>query len=172
MQGAKGIGLKVASFSLSVGVSSFSLLAMLDQTASLGSGPESSPVGSKRLLACSAMVSRSLTRAAQLGLAWKKLAKRRVFADLAAAGFKELGEIFFELCGGHVVEVGCGEVFHRAASVKAFAGWRDCGSRRSSRSLRRALWSWDLLLPVEHSSMVAISLCSKPSTSWRTKTMR
>ncbi len=44
---------------------------------------------------------------------------------------------------------------HTATSLKPLgcAGWEDGpGSRRSSRSLRRALWSWDLLLPVEHSS--------------------
>src|ERR1700679_1441257 len=50
---------------------------MLDQTASLGSRPPvPSSGGAKRLLACSAMISRSLTRAAQSGLALKKLAKR------------------------------------------------------------------------------------------------
>lgn len=37
--------------------------------------------------------------------------------------------------------------------------------RSASRNLSRALWSWDLLFPTEQSSMAAISLCSKPSTS-------
>src|ERR1700735_4210148 len=65
--------LLVFFFSLLAGVSSFSLLAMLDQTVSLGSAPA---LGSKRLLACSAMISRSLTRAVQSGWDLKKLAKR------------------------------------------------------------------------------------------------
>src|SRR6266404_615568 len=38
-----------------------------------------------------------------------------------------------------------------------------------SRSFMRALCNCDLLLPMEHPSMVAISLCSYPSTSCSTK---
>ena len=120
----------------------------------------------------SAMVSRSLTRAAQSGLAARNFCRRGILADLAGAVGEELGKILLELFGLHVVEVDVGGHAHFATSVDA-SGWGDwLGWRSSSRSLRRALWSWDLLLPVEHSSMVAISLCSKPSTSWRTKTMR
>ena len=78
------------------------------------------------------------------------------------AGGEELRELVLELRTG---DGGDGSLAHRTASLRA-AGWVDCsGSRSSSRSLSLALCSWDLLLPVEHSSMVAISLCSKPSTS-------
>src|SRR5580692_9716547 len=96
----------------------------------------------------------------------------RVCTDVAVAIGEEVGEILFKVCRGHGVEVGETGIGHTATSLR-LEGWADCsGWCRNSRSLRRALWSCDLLLPVEHSSMVAISLCSKPSTSWRTKTMR
>ena len=41
-----------------------------------------------------------------------------------------------------------------------------------SRSFMRALCNCDLLLPMEHPTMVAISLCSYPSTSCSTKILR
>ena len=43
---------------------------------------------------------------------------------------------------------------------------------KKSRSFNRALWSCDLLLPIEQPTIWAISLCSNPSTSCNTKTVR
>src|SRR5216683_1989039 len=99
------------------------------------------------------------------------LSKIGILGDTVSAGREEVGELLLKLGAGQG-GAGLGVVGHFAVSLRA-AGWLDSsGWRSNSRSLSRALCSWDLLLPVEHSSMVAISLCSKPSTSWRTKTMR
>src|SRR5438876_3804649 len=43
---------------------------------------------------------------------------------------------------------------------------------RSSRNFIRALCNCDLLLPIEQPTIPAISLCSYPSTSCSTKTIR
>ncbi len=109
---------------------------MLDQTASLGSGPVPSLLGSKRLLACSAMVSRSRTRACAVGMGGEEVGEAGVLADGAAAGFEELGKIFLKLCGGHLVEIGCSEVFHQAITFWPAGSFRQrlwCGVERLKR---------------------------------------
>ena len=73
---------------------------MLLQTLSLGSS-----TGSKRLRAVSAMVSRSLTRAAQSGLRGEEFLQAGVLADFAVAGGEEFGQVFLELLRLEGVEV-------------------------------------------------------------------
>src|ERR1035437_782461 len=103
-----------------------------------------------------------------VGILGEELLQPGVLTDLSVAGGEEFGEIVFKLVGLQGVEadfVDVAGLTHFVASVVT-SGWGGgLGLRSSSRSLRRALCSWDLLLPVEQSSIVAISLCSKPSTS-------
>jgi len=99
-----------------------------------------------------------------IGVLGEELLQAGVLADLAVSGGEEVGEVPFKLLGLEGVEVDFARQRHCTASAD-WSGWGGSDWRSSSRSLRRALCSWDLLLPVEQSSMVAISLCSKPSTS-------
>ena len=106
------------------------------------------------------------------GIVFEEGLEAGVGRDVSVAIGEEVWQIFFKVGRSHGVEVGKAFTAHTATSLMPVGSVDGSGWRRSSRSLRRALWSWDLLFPVEHSSMVAISLCSKPSTSCRTKTMR
>src|SRR5579875_2842585 len=110
-------------------------------------------------------------RAVRIGS--KKGLQARVFRDFTGSTGEEIRKNFFELGRRKAVEIHIAQIAHWTSSrTPASSGGSWSGWRSSSRNLSRALWSCDLELPVEHSSIVAISLCSKPSTSCRTKTMR
>src|SRR5580698_8584653 len=71
-----------------------------------------------------------------------------VGADVAVSVREEIGQVFLEVCRGHGVEIWEIGVGHTATSLRPLAGVEGSGWRSNSRSLRRALCSWDLLLPV------------------------
>src|SRR5580658_1583158 len=81
-----------------------------------------------------------------------------VLSDVVSKEFGHLGLKFLArhglLHGGTVAALGgIAHLNHHATSLR----WPEWSR---SRSFIRALWSWDLLFPIEQSSMPAISLCS------------
>src|SRR6185437_4667508 len=70
------------------------------------------------------------------------------------SGADQFGQLRLEVGAAHGFEI----VAHSSASCVEWA-------RKASRNFNRALCSCDLLLPMEQSSIAAISLCSYPSTS-------
>ena len=85
---------------------------------------------------------------------WEVLKQIRKTSSVPVIMLTAKGETFDKVLG---LELG-------ATHIAGISG-HDCASfpasaRRASRSLRRALCSCDLLLPIEHSSIAAISLCS------------
>src|SRR4051812_22957474 len=80
-----------------------------------------------------------------------------------AATLKDVGQDLLKLCTRHFLTL---SPAHRRAAFSALL------NLSKSRSFIRALWSCDLLFPIEHPIISAISLCSYPSMSCSTKMMR